>query len=120
MLFPHTESSHYLLLFAYTLWNCFYICGKALQRHCKHIACSACIKLMYVVHLLYNSAVKCELLLCFHTVSCSCDIGIDNDDTIQSVCTGPSEAPCIMCGTDRCQVSSSNTYCLFHINYAIQ
>ncbi|XP_065910282.1 uncharacterized protein [Dysidea avara] len=52
----------------------------------------------------YNLTSEQFSVLAFQpNLSCSCDIGTDNDDTIQSVCTGPSEAPCIMCGPDRCQ-----------------
>ena len=55
----------------------------------------------------------------FCAVSCSCDVATGSGDVIQSVCTGPSEAPCIMCGSDRCQVGY-NPHCVVLYNNMIQ
>ena len=70
----------------------------------------ACITNKYTLVTTYIASIYYCTDIVFCTVSCSCDIGTDNDDTIQSVCTGPSEAPCIMCGPDRCQVSYVDPY----------
>ena len=59
----------------------------------------------------YVLLITCTII--YDTVNCTCDINVDNEvnNMLQTVCSGPSTAPCVCPGVD-CKVGGVEAFLL--------